>query len=75
MIELKELDRAFKQLATALRELHQVINEVNQIFSFVDEFPACDGCGTPTLYKTLNSPITGTQIYICAKCWDEFMQG
>jgi len=62
-----------QKFADALKEWFNAIQKVNELFSFIDELPACDGCGRPTAYKTLNSPITGMEIWICEDCWNEFM--
>lgn len=70
--QINLLDQAFKQLAKALKELKQSLDKANKLFSFVDDLPACDGCGSPTIYKKLNSPITGIEIFICESCWKEF---
>jgi len=63
----------FEKLGLAFKQLLETLEKVNQLFAFVDELPACDGCGRPTAYKTLNSPITGMEIWICEDCWNEFM--
>ncbi len=62
-----------REFNETIKQFIETLNKVNQLFSFIDELPKCDNCGEPTLYKSLRSPFHGSEIWICQKCWDEFM--
>jgi len=38
-----------------------------------EEKKRCDGCGSPEIYREINPPFLEVKVFICKKCWDEFM--
>jgi hypothetical protein len=53
--------------------LFEVARKLNQLSS--PGFIACDGCGKlETLENMKNAGSFMSPVYVCRKCWDEFMR-
>ena len=54
-------------------ELFEVARKLNQLST--PGFIACDGCGKlETLENMKNAGSFMSPVYVCRKCWDEFMR-
>jgi hypothetical protein len=54
-------------------ELFEVARKLNQLST--PGFIACDGCGKiETLENMKNAGSFMSPIYVCRKCWDEFLR-
>jgi hypothetical protein len=54
-------------------ELFEVARKLNQLST--PGFIACDGCGKlETLENMKNAGSIMSPVYVCRKCWDEFMK-
>jgi hypothetical protein len=54
-------------------ELFEVARKLNQLST--PGFIACDGCGKlETLENMKNAGSFMSPVYVCRKCWDEFMK-
>jgi len=62
------------QLGKVLFEsLFEVARKLNQLST--PGFIACDGCGKlETLENMKNAGSFMSPVYVCCKCWDEFMR-